>query len=498
MRHLVVCCDGTWNTPEQIRGGVPAPTNVLRFYNAVEENESQLRYYHPGVGTGPGLLEHIEGGLLGRGLSNNIKSAYAWLARKYESGDAICLFGFSRGAFTVRSLSGMIRACGLPEALKDAEPAEFWETIDSLFDNVYRTQAPATEDMVPVEFLGVWDTVGSLGIPDSLGLLKIVANLDGHLPRFHDTKLGKHVKHARQALALDEMRGPFMPTLWSNLAEVGEDRTARQVWFPGDHCDIGGGHDRTGLSDGTLKWMIGEVRDETKLTFRPEIVDQIKPDPQDVLHDSLRSMYTVLCPAPRAIPFVTDDSPDVDKSVWKRQQEPPISAAPYRRGQRLAPGDSETVDVYAGRPWNWTGLYLEPGDYELTATGSWLDGQVAHRPDGTEERGGLDLHDLLHALATTSAWLQKRLAELNHDDQVQPFGGRRVEAAPWMALIGAVAAEDVDRQEVQQRYDPFLIGSRLEKRHVEKPGYFYAYANDSWLGYTGNRGSVGLTITRLT
>src|SRR6266545_2814644 len=179
MRHLVVCCDGTWNTPDQMRGGVPAPTNVLRFYNAVEENESQLRYYHPGVGTGPGLLEHIEGGLLGKGLSDNIKSAYAWLAQTYEPGDAIYLLGFSRGAFTVRSLSGMIRRCGLPAALKDAEPAEFWESIDDLFDTVYRAKAPAAADTVPIEFLGVWDTVGSLGIPDSLGLLKIVANPGG-------------------------------------------------------------------------------------------------------------------------------------------------------------------------------------------------------------------------------------------------------------------------------------------------------------------------------
>lgn len=497
-RHLVVCCDGTWNTPDQQQQGQPAPTNVARLYHAVADREDQLRYYHPGVGTGPGLLAHLEGGLVGKGLSDNIKSAYGWLARNYRPGDAIHLFGFSRGAFTVRSLGGMIRRCGLPPDLRDAGPGAFWARVDELFADNYREGTAATAEVIPIEFLGVWDTVGSLGVPDWLGPLKLLEDHTGHVPRFHDTKLGEHVRHARQALAIDEMRGPFMPTLWSNLDSVGEGRTARQVWFPGDHCDVGGGHDRTGLSDGALKWMIDECRAATGLVFDDAMYRQIKPNPQDVLHNSLRSVYTVLCPAPRAIPFLTAGSPDVAPSAVERQAAPPITAGPYRPGRRLGVGESATVDVYAGRPWNWTGLYLDRGEYEFGATGTWLDGKIAHHPDGTEAGARLDFQDVLHALATTSAWFQTQLAKLGDDGGARSFGGRRCEEAHWMALVGAVAAQDLGHDEVQQSYDPFPIGGELKKWVNEKPGYFHAYANDSWLGYPGNRGSLRLTVRRLS
>ncbi len=493
-RHLVVCCDGTWNTPDQQQQGRPAPTNVARLHHTVAERDNQLRYYHPGVGTGPGLLDHLEGGLVGKGLSENIKSAYGWLARTYEPGDAIHLFGFSRGAFTVRSLSGMLKCCGLPAALKTAESTEFWAEVDRLFTDVYRAGAAEAAEPVAIEFLGVWDTVGSLGIPDWLGPLKLVEDHVGHLPRFHNTKLGDHVRHARQALAIDEMRGPFMPTLWSN---VHKDRDVEQVWFPGDHCDVGGGHDRTGLSDAALRWMIDECRAAVPdLVFDDSMYKQIAPDAQDVLHNSLHSVYTVLCPAPRAFPFIEAGSPAVSQSTVDRQATPPITTGPYRPGRRLEVGDSATVDVYAGKPWNWTGLYLEPGDYAFTAEGTWLNGKVAHHPDGTEADARLDFQDVLHALATTSAWLQTQLARLN-DADARSFGGRRCEDAKWMALIGAVAAPNLDAHDVQQPYDAVPIGGRVDRWTNEKPGYFYAYANDSWLGYSSNRGSLRLTVTRL-
>ncbi|SEF37455.1 Uncharacterized protein, PA2063/DUF2235 family [Amycolatopsis pretoriensis] len=493
-RHLVVCCDGTWNTPDQQQQGRPAPTNVARLHHTVAERGNQLRYYHPGVGTGPGLLDHLEGGLVGKGLSENIKSAYGWLARTYEPGDAIHLFGFSRGAFTVRSLSGMLKRCGLPAALKTAGSTEFWAEVDRLFTDVYRAESGEAAKAVPIEFLGVWDTVGSLGIPDWLGPLKLVEDHVGHLPRFHDTKLGDHVVHARQALAIDEMRGPFMPTLWSN---VDKERDVEQVWFPGDHCDVGGGHDRTGLSDAALRWMIDECRAAVPdLVFDDAMYHQIAPDAQDVLHNSLHSVYTVLCPAPRAFPFITKDSPAIAASTVDRQATPPITTGPYRPGRRLEVGKSATVDVYAGKPWNWTGLYLEPGEYAFTAEGTWLNGKVAHHPDGTEADARLDFQDVLHTLATTSAWLQTQLARLNEAD-ARSFGGRRCEDAKWMALIGAVAAPKLDAHDVQQPYDAVPIGGRVDRWTNRTAGYFYAYANDSWLGYSSNRGSLRLTVSRL-
>ncbi|MGZ9106339.1 MAG: phospholipase effector Tle1 domain-containing protein, partial [Rhodoplanes sp.] len=116
MANLVVCCDGTWNTPDDTDGGMPAPTNVRRLFNALADKDdsgtAQKKYYHPGVGTSGRWWKRIAGGGGGAGLADNVKSAYQWLAYNYRPGDNIFLFGFSRGAFTVRSLSGMIDCCG--------------------------------------------------------------------------------------------------------------------------------------------------------------------------------------------------------------------------------------------------------------------------------------------------------------------------------------------------------------------------------------------------
>lgn len=117
MRNLIVCCDGTWNTPEQREGGVPVPTNVVRLYNALAETDANgnahLRYYHPGVGTEGSLLDRAVGGGMGVGLDQNIKSAYRWVCDYFQDGDRLFLFGFSRGAYTVRSLAGLLSHCGI-------------------------------------------------------------------------------------------------------------------------------------------------------------------------------------------------------------------------------------------------------------------------------------------------------------------------------------------------------------------------------------------------
>lgn len=153
---------------------------------------------------------------MGAGLSANITSAYAWLAGTHRPGDSIRLFGFSRGAYTVRSLAGMLAACGLvrfPEA-RARRSAGRRSTGSTTRSTGRRGGARAVpHPPVTVDLLGVWDTVGTLGIPDSLGVLNLVDADERH--RFHDSRLGPHVTHARQALALDETRGPFTPTAWT-------------------------------------------------------------------------------------------------------------------------------------------------------------------------------------------------------------------------------------------------------------------------------------------
>ncbi|ROS27510.1 DUF2235 domain-containing protein [Raoultella terrigena] len=222
--NLLVFCDGTWNTPQQLDDGKPAPTNVVKLRNAVAENSGQRVYYHPGVGTDGGVVDRYIGGGIGDGLDKNIISAYYWLATNYRPGDKIWLFGFSRGAYTVRSLGGMISRCGLLNAGgAGTGDDKVWEDINALF-SLYRqpaASAPAviasvgrpfyevatgnpTKESVPVYFIGVWETVGSLGIPDDLALANLLD--DPQKYAFHDTSLSPIVKNARHALALDEQR----------------------------------------------------------------------------------------------------------------------------------------------------------------------------------------------------------------------------------------------------------------------------------------------------
>jgi len=220
MRNLIVCADGTWNTPDQKEDGIPIPTNVVRIFNAVatndKSNNEQLCYYHPGVGTDGGLWGKMAGATVGVGLDKNIKSAYKWLCQNYKPGDHIFLFGFSRGAYTVRSLAGMIGKCGLLdlEGLKDDE---LWKRVKSAYNEGYReskarkhwakswkfhTETQITckhetksskEKMIPIYFLGVWDTVGALGIPNNFAILNL---FDLKKYAFHDTKLGCNIMHA--------------------------------------------------------------------------------------------------------------------------------------------------------------------------------------------------------------------------------------------------------------------------------------------------------------
>jgi len=158
-RNLVVCCDGTWNTPQQKDRGLNVPSNVVKMARAVADGPDQRVYYAPGVGTGRGL-DKWTGGLLGLGLTENIRHAYAWIARHHQPGDRLFLFGFSRGAYTVRSLAGLIGRCGLtaddPQAVRRA-----YDLYRMAGDEAGRQQAAAFKAWqreVEVHFLGVWDT----------------------------------------------------------------------------------------------------------------------------------------------------------------------------------------------------------------------------------------------------------------------------------------------------------------------------------------------------
>ena len=262
MRRLVLCFDGTWNS-------VKDHTNVSRIHAAIharpesKDNQiPQLKYYDEGVGTDLG--SKLTGGAFGFGLTKNIVQGYVWLMRHFQPGDRIFLFGFSRGAYTARSLAGMIGKCGIYKLASDASgglggtrnPMEIGQQVVELYKRSNATGIdPLTElggdtQITNIHFVGVWDTVGALGIPF------VTLNL---AEAFHNTKLGRHVDNAFHAVAIDEHRKDYQATLWTEVPEP-QRQVVEQRWFPGAHANVGGGYRDDLLPDKPLAWIAEKAR----------------------------------------------------------------------------------------------------------------------------------------------------------------------------------------------------------------------------------------------
>jgi uncharacterized protein (DUF2235 family) len=257
MKRIIICFDGTWNKPAD--ENLPPPeqieTNVCRFYKSVADSGpdglQQIKWYDQGVGTA-WYDEHI-GGAFGVGLETNIIEGYKFLAQTYEDGDEVYVLGFSRGAYTARSLVGMIRNCGLIQS-------KHFALRVGIAYGIYRTRDDGPESYtaklfrssfsreIKIKFIGVWDTVGALGIP-----LDIIKSLKTEFYEFHDTELSNIVEHAYHAVAVDEHRMDYDVCLWS--PKLKSEQTIEQRWFVGAHCDIGGGYADRRLSDLPLRWI---------------------------------------------------------------------------------------------------------------------------------------------------------------------------------------------------------------------------------------------------
>ena len=262
MKRLIVCCDGTWDDADA--GG--SFSNVVRLSRAIkakaEGGIEQIVYYQSGVGTGSDLVMKVTGGAVGLGLSRNVRDAYAFLANNYCDGDEVFLFGFSRGAYTARSIAGLIGWAGILHKIDMDDFALLWESF-KLRGHPGEPLTPGWEDARPhfddrhkevwIECVGVWDTVGALGIPGHIG------GLFQRFFNFQDTDLGVRVKNAFHALAIDEHRKLYEPTLWRKADGAPEGQVLEQVWFAGAHADVGGGYPEHGLADVTLAWMVDRV-----------------------------------------------------------------------------------------------------------------------------------------------------------------------------------------------------------------------------------------------
>ncbi len=305
MKKIAIFCDGTWNTPQ-------SQTNVHKLFKStrlrpgtepgatpdaapLEPGQTdQIRDYFYGVGTDEendiSWWDKVTCGAFGKGLDGIVSRAYVSICTHYEPGDQLFIFGFSRGAYTARSLIGLMRTCGIVDKSRASFNADVTEAMQ-----IYRKRNSDTgPDFPPAvkfrktegkacawvdgestgrterlhgpldprgclrfRYLGVWDTVGALGIPEKLPFSRHVNTKY----RFHDCNLSSTVEYARHAVAIDEYRHAFEPTLWSckSIEEVNRmhkpEFRVEQDWFPGDHGSVGGGGDYTALSDAALDWI---------------------------------------------------------------------------------------------------------------------------------------------------------------------------------------------------------------------------------------------------
>jgi uncharacterized protein (DUF2235 family) len=305
------------------RGRLQNPSNVTRIARAISAEDDvhhpQVVYYQAGIGTGIGLASQILGGGTGLGLEENIREAYSFLASNYRERDeeerkivppdSIFLVGFSRGAYTARSIAGLIGALGL---LKKPAMAHFYEIFSDWIhagDNSYtplffdsylsrhknemKMEGPSLKlardrtridqylqeyftklecmnltQEVRINCIGVFDTVGSLGVPVNPVIQALLPFLPSYVRdyRWFDTRIDSHIDNAFHALALDERRYPFSPTLWES--RPGCHTKLKQVWFPGSHSNVGGSYEDTGIADITLAWMMDQLAGNT--THHPD------------------------------------------------------------------------------------------------------------------------------------------------------------------------------------------------------------------------------------
>jgi len=328
-RNLVVCCDGTWNTPVQTDRGRVVPTNVVKMARALDldgTNPPQLLYYDTGIGTGEGL-DHWTGGAFGIGLTQNIIQAYRWLADTYQDEDQLYLFGFSRGAYTVRSLGGLVSRCGLAPA-GDQSGAEkayaLYREGDKADTEKFRSKPEQRRPRI--HFIGVWDTVGALGVPalSRYGLLRkavrLLARSSKYAHGFHDQTLSGNVDHAYHALAIDERRGPFEPALWHKdpTGTAHDPRKVQQVWFCGVHSNVGGGYVDPGLSDHTLMWMVKKARQAGIRLDDMYLALRLDPNCHGELRDSLTAAYRAIPKHERRVGLAETLNEFVHKSVVDR------------------------------------------------------------------------------------------------------------------------------------------------------------------------------------
>lgn len=389
---IILCSDGTNN-----QGGLGRDTNVWRLYNLLEHNKTegsrQHIHYDDGVGTEKSMPKKILGLAFGWGLSRNIRELYTYLASHYTAGSHVYLFGFSRGAYTIRQLANIIDYCGLPNWNANTQsPADLTRMVEFAessykqwcdenlgvmgFNQKFYSPTPGSRlcdsesnnqhqgiSFSPVEnvFVGVWDTVNSTGVP--------VDEMRSFLPAWVQNKtiekMPQCVRGGFHAISIDDERKAFDPTLW-NEAQLNEKQYIEQVWFAGMHSNVGGGYPKDGLAKVSLKWMVNRLQNldaifddiskEDLLSFNEKVNDlKQEANVNSKMHDSRAGVGAYYRYFPRDITKITEtihkDSevkpPQIHESVFDRIQHKTNFYAPTNFSSfKVANDDSLGIKEY--------------------------------------------------------------------------------------------------------------------------------------------------------
>ena len=338
VKRLVLFCDGTWNVPDKLDEGKVCPSNVakLALSVATEAPDGTPQHVFYGKGVGTGVWDRVRGGAFGAGLSEHVLDAYRFIVERYERDDQIYLFGFSRGAYTARSVAGLISNSGIVRREHD-------DKIGDAYDLYRRRDKPSQPNEIEaklfrksfgwdqdtrITFIGVWDTVGALGVPVLIPWFPSTwLHFINQRWEFHNVTLGKTVDHAYHAVAIDERRAQFKPTLWTQ-DEHAEDQVFEQVWFAGVHTNVGGGYVDAGLSDITLLWMKQKAA-ACGLAYLPDdAAHQIEPNPLGVLRNSKTGPYRILRGLDRPIGAQERGHESVHETVLARVEADPTYRPP--------------------------------------------------------------------------------------------------------------------------------------------------------------------------
>ncbi|KAI9751131.1 MAG: hypothetical protein M1835_001255 [Candelina submexicana] len=394
MKRLIIACDGTWLNadsgfedatpliPFDANDRIPVPSNVTRICRATKaissDGTAQIVYYQAGLGSGMGISNRVLGGSLGQGLSDHIREAYDFMVNNYVDGDEIYLLGFSRGAFTARSVAALIGTLGLltKEGMTDFQV--IFKDYQNSWDDDYRSPYPNTpfphkpnakdpaykrelvriglsRADIPIKAIGVWDTVGSLGVPRTGVLEALGPSKRSKEYSFSNTKVGMHIENAFQALALDEEREPFSPSVWE--LPRGSSTYLKQCWFPGVHSNIGGGYDDQEIANITLAWMMSQLSPfldfnraylfrEDDLNKQYYIDDGQRPRPWSFGQSQTPFSHILMLPPlnlpERSLRATNDPTGKIYKSAGGAFS---LSGTLVR-----TPGDYRRLDPYTGRP----------------------------------------------------------------------------------------------------------------------------------------------------